>query len=88
MSDARSIFAIVMHSFRTEVRADRNLTLFAAWNAAIYVAQIEDVRLSRWLAMAVPVEATDRVLKRRRPCSTMKPCDFHRRGSGMIPRVR
>ena len=39
-------------------------TLFAAWNAAIYVAQIEDVRLSEVVRDGRYLEATDRVLKK------------------------
>ncbi len=46
-SDARSIFRFDMHALPNELSGPIGTsTLFAAWNAAIYVAQIEDARLS------------------------------------------
>jgi len=62
-SDARSIFRYRMHSLPDEVSGPIGTsTLFAA-GSRIYVAQIEDVRLSdggpRWRYL----EATDRVLE-------------------------
>jgi len=45
-SDARSLFRYQMHSLPSEVSESIGTsTLFAAWNAAIYVGQIEDARL-------------------------------------------
>ncbi|MEZ5894024.1 MAG: hypothetical protein R3C58_12890 [Parvularculaceae bacterium] len=45
-SDARSIFSYKMHTLPTEVDSSIGTsTLYAAWNAAAYVAQIEDDRL-------------------------------------------
>ena len=38
--------------------------LFAAWNAAIYVNQIEDERLGEVVANGGYLEATQRVLRR------------------------
>ena len=46
-SDRRSVFRYNMHTLPSEVsgRSIGTSTLFAAWNAAVYVAQIEDERL-------------------------------------------
>ena len=64
-SDARSIFRYRMHTLPDEVSGPIGTsTLFAAWNAAIYVAQIEDVRLSEVVRDGRYLEATDRVLKK------------------------
>ena len=47
LSDEKAIFRYDMHTLPSEI-GDRigTSTLFAAWNAAIYVAQIEDERLA------------------------------------------
>jgi hypothetical protein len=64
-SDARSIFRYHMHTLPDEVSGPIGTsTLFAAWNAAIYVAQIEDNRLSEVVRDGRYFEATDRVLKK------------------------
>jgi hypothetical protein len=64
-SDARSIFRNRMHTLPDEVNGPIGTsTLFAAWNAAIYVAQIEDVRRSEVVRDGRYLEATDRVLKK------------------------
>ena len=64
-SDARSIFRYRMHTLPDEVNGPIGTsTLFAAWNAAIYVAQIEDIRLSEVVRDGRYLEATDRVLKK------------------------
>ncbi|WP_249733675.1 hypothetical protein [Bradyrhizobium sp. sGM-13] len=64
-SDARSIFRYQMHTLPDEVSGPIGTsTLFAAWNAAIYVAQIEDNRLSEVVRDGRYLEATDRVLKK------------------------
>jgi len=39
-------------------------TLFAAWNAAIYVAQVEDERLSEAVKDERYLRATDEILKK------------------------
>jgi len=45
-ADARSLFRYDMHTLPHEIsNAIGTSTLFAAWNAAVYVAQIEDARL-------------------------------------------
>ena len=64
-SDARSILRYNMHTLPDEVSGPIGAsTLFAAWNAAIYVAQIEDNRLSEVVRDGSYLEATDRVLKK------------------------
>ncbi len=46
-SDNRSVFRYEMHTLPSEVSGSIGTsTLFAAWNAAIYVAQVEDDRLT------------------------------------------
>src|ERR1044071_603547 len=64
-SDALAIFRYRMHTLPDEVSGPIGTsTLFAAWNAAIYVAQIEDDRLSEVVRDGRYLEATDRVLKK------------------------
>jgi hypothetical protein len=64
-SDAHSIFRYHMHTLPDEVSGPIGTsTLFAAWNAAIYVAQIEDQRLAEVVRNGRYIEATDRVLKK------------------------
>ena len=65
-SDSRSIFRYDMHTLPSEVSgAIGTSTLFAAWNAAIYVAQIEDERLNDAVRDARYIEATAEVLHER-----------------------
>jgi hypothetical protein len=63
--DSESIFRYEMHTLPAEV-GDRIGTsmLFAAWNAAIYVNQIEDERLGEVVANGKYLEATQQVLRR------------------------
>ena len=63
--DDEAIFRYEMHTLPAEV-GDRIGTsmLFAAWNAAIYVNQIEDERLGEVVASGGYLEATQRVLRR------------------------
>ena len=64
-SDKRSIFRYVMHTLPTEINPSIGTsTLFAAWNAAIYVAQIEEQRLSEALAHPTYLQATQDVLQK------------------------
>ena len=52
-----------MHTLPDEIAESIGTsTLFAAWNAAIYVCQIEDQRLEIALAVADYLEATARIL--------------------------
>jgi hypothetical protein len=54
-----------MHTLPSEI-GDRigTSTLFAAWNAAIYVAQIEDERLESVVADGSYREATQEILQK------------------------
>ena len=66
-ADKRSIFRYDMHTLPSEVggRSIGTSTLFAAWNAAIYVAQIEDERLEDVIAERGYLDATREVLNRQ-----------------------
>jgi SAM-dependent methyltransferase len=64
-ADARSLFRYDMHTLPTEISDTIGTsTLFAAWNAAVYVAQIEDRRLSEAIASGAYLDATKNVLRR------------------------
>jgi hypothetical protein len=62
--DDASLFQFRMHTLPSEI-GDRigTSTLFAAWNAAIYVNQIEDERLDEVVATGSYLEATEKVLQ-------------------------
>jgi hypothetical protein len=63
-SDQRSLFRYEMHTLPSEVSSSIGTsTLLAAWNAAIYVAQIEDDRLSDVNSDRRYIEATREVLQ-------------------------
>src|SRR6266478_7160088 len=64
-ADARSLFRYDMHTLPSEISDTIGTsTLFAAWNAAVYVAQIEDQRLSEAIRSGAYLEATKEVLRR------------------------
>lgn len=64
-ADARSLFRYDMHALPSEISATIGTsTLFAAWNAAVYVAQIEDQRLSEAISGGAYLDATRDVLQR------------------------
>jgi len=68
-ADNRAIFRYDMHTLPNEVAsatasAIGTSTLFAAWNAAVYVAQIDDERLAQVLGRPHYLEATAEVLKK------------------------
>ena len=65
LPDDKSMFRYEMHTLPSEI-GDRvgTSTLFAAWNAAIYVAQIEDERVERAVQNGQYLEATADVLRR------------------------
>ena len=64
-SDVRSIFRYVMHTLPNELTGPIGTsTLFAAWNAAIYVAQIEDERLTQAVREGTYLDVTRDVLRR------------------------
>ena len=63
-SDDRAVFSYEMHALPTEISASIGTsTLFAAWNAAVYVAQIEDARLNEAMADSGYLDATRAVLR-------------------------
>jgi len=65
-ADNRSLFRHEMHTLPSEViDSIGTSTLFAAWNAAIYVAQIEDDRLADVTADGRPFAATREVLRQQ-----------------------
>ena len=63
-TDQRSVFRYDMHTLPSEISsAIGTSTLFAAWNAAVYVAQIEDQRLNEKLTDGRYLKATQEVLQ-------------------------
>jgi len=64
-SDNRSVFRYDMHTLPSEISDTIGTsTLFAAWNAAIYVAQIEDQRLADVISDRRYLDATRDVLQK------------------------
>jgi hypothetical protein len=64
-SDARAVFRYDMHTLPSEISSSIGTsTLFAAWNAAIYVAQIDDARLGEALRGSRYLDATREVLQK------------------------
>jgi hypothetical protein len=67
-SDARSLFRYDMHTLPGEIDSDNQSigtsTLFAAWNNATYVAQVEDDRLAEAMSGGAYLDSTREVLKR------------------------
>jgi hypothetical protein len=63
--DDKAIFRYEMHTLPSEI-SDRigTSTLFAAWNAAIYVNQIEDERLEPVVTNGAYLAATQAVLQK------------------------
>jgi SAM-dependent methyltransferase len=65
-ADNRSLFRYEMHTLPSEISESIGTsTLFAAWNAAIYVAQVEDDRLGQVVADGRYLDATRAVLRER-----------------------
>jgi len=65
-ADNRSLFRYDMHTLPSEISESIGTsTLFAAWNAAIYVAQVEDDRLGEVVADGRYLDATREVLRDR-----------------------
>jgi len=63
-SDARAVFRYDMHTLPTEIAESIGTsTLFAAWNAAVYVAQIDDERLACVVGERKYLDATRAVLQ-------------------------
>ncbi|MGH8138085.1 MAG: hypothetical protein ACREVV_07825 [Steroidobacteraceae bacterium] len=65
LADEKALFRFDMHTLPSEI-GDRigTSTLFAAWNAAIYVNQIEDERLDSVVQTGAYLEATQAVLQK------------------------
>lgn len=64
-SDERSLFTYNMHTLPDEIGASIGTsTLLAAWNAAVYVAQMDDQRLSEAMARRDYLDATREVLQK------------------------
>jgi SAM-dependent methyltransferase len=62
-SDKRSLFQYHMHALPSEISAAIGTsTLFAAWNAAVYVGQIEDARLEEVIVDRRYLDTTGEVL--------------------------
>jgi hypothetical protein len=65
-ADNRSLFRYVMHTLPSEISDSIGTsTLFAAWNAAIYVAQVEDDRLADVVVDGRYIDDTRSVLRER-----------------------
>ena len=63
-ADARAVFRYDMHTLPTEIAESIGTsTLFAAWNAAVYVAQIDDERLAQVVGERKYLDATREVLQ-------------------------
>lgn len=63
-ADRRAVFRYDMHTLPSEVSsAIGTSTLFAAWNAAVYVAQIDDERLGQVIGDRHYLDATAAVLQ-------------------------
>jgi hypothetical protein len=67
-SDAKSIFRYEMHTLPSEVQQSIGTsTLFAAWNAASYVAQIEDERIENAMREGEQyLQGTAKILKKHK----------------------
>lgn len=64
-ADKRSIYPYEMHTLPSEISSSIGTsTLMAAWNAAVYVAQIDDQRLAAVMGDPRYLEATREVLQK------------------------
>jgi hypothetical protein len=64
-ADNRALFRYDMHTLPSEVEGSIGTsTVFAAWNAAVYVAQVEDQRLDDAVRDGKYIDATAEVLKK------------------------
>lgn len=65
ISDSEAIISYEMHTLPDEIQSNIGTsTLFAAWNAAVYVAQIEDERLEPAMATSNYLDVTEQVLQK------------------------
>ena len=66
-SDRQSIFRYRMHTLPSELKRSIGVsTVMSSWNAAVYVAQIEDGRLNQAYRDGAYIEATQSVLRRHK----------------------
>jgi hypothetical protein len=64
-ADAQALFRYEMHTLPSEVDSTIGTsTAFAAWNAVVYVAQVEDQLLEEAVKSNAYLEATREVLKK------------------------
>jgi hypothetical protein len=65
-SDARAMFQYRMHALPSEIGGISigTSTLFAAWNAAVYVNQIEDERVEQVIADGTYLKTTSKILNK------------------------
>jgi len=64
-TDEKALFRYDMHTLPSEIgNRIGTSTLFAAWNAAIYVNQIEDERLDSVVQTGAYLDATQAVLQK------------------------
>jgi len=67
LPDSRALFRYEMHTLPDEIGSEATIgtsTLLAAWNAATYVAQIDDERLSEAMSTSAYLDATKAVLRK------------------------
>lgn len=67
LPNARSLFRYEMHTLPDEIGSEATIgtsTLLAAWNAATYVAQIDDERLAGAMSSSAYLDATRAVLRK------------------------
>ena len=65
LPNSRALFRYEMHTLPEEIDASIGTsTLLAAWNAATYVAQIDDERLSEAMSSSAYLDATKAVLRK------------------------
>ena len=67
LPNSRALFRYEMHTLPDEIGSEATIgtsTLLAAWNAATYVAQIDDERLSDAMSTSAYLDATKAVLRK------------------------
>ena len=64
ISDDYSLFTYHLHSMPEEVNNIGTSTLLAAWNAAVYVAQIDENRLTEALRKGTYIKPTEEVVQK------------------------
>jgi len=63
-TDQRSLFRFHLHTLESEISSNIGTsTLLAAWNAAVYVAQIDDGKLMKALRKSGYLEQTEKILR-------------------------